>query len=188
MKKFTILIICIAIVLVVRSVLAQSAEPTKNQNELAREQQWLKKLEGEWDTEWKISMQPNQPPQAASGTDSVRSLGDHWIIAEAKTKMMGTPYNGMLSLGYDPKKKHFIGTWIDSFGCQLWVYKGTLNEAGDTLTLETEGPSLLAPDKTALYKEVIRMTDKDSRTFTSSIETDEGIWKKILAVEYRRKK
>ncbi len=188
MKKITILIICIAIVLVVRGVLAQSAEPAKNHDELTKEQKWLKQLVGTWDTEWKITMQPNQPPEAASGTDSVRTLGDHWIIAEAKTTMMGAPYNGMLSLGYDPKNKQFIGTWIDSFGCQLWVYKGTLNEVGDTLTLETKGPSPLAPDKTVLYREVIRMTGKDRRTFTSSIETDEGAWKKLLTVEYRRKK
>jgi hypothetical protein len=102
--------------------------------------------------------------------------------------MMGGPYNGILSLGYDPRKKQFHGTWIDSFGCQLWVYKGTLNDAGDTLTLETEGPSLQAPDKTARYREIIQFTGRDSRTFSSSFETEDGSWVKIVTIEYRRKK
>jgi len=84
--------------------------------------------------------------------------------------------------------EHFTGTWIDSFGGHLWVYKGTLNDASDTLTLETEGPSLQASGKTARYKEVIQITGKDSRTFTSSTETDDGKWMKILNAEYRRKK
>jgi hypothetical protein len=70
----------------------------------------------------------------------------------------------------------------------MWIYEGTLNEAGDTLTLETEGPSLQAPDKTARYRESIHFTDKDSRTFTSTTETEDGTWLKILTVEARRKK
>jgi len=102
--------------------------------------------------------------------------------------MMGAPYNGILSLGYDAMKKQFNGTWIDSFGGYLWVYKGTLNEAGDTMTLETAGPSLVSPDKTARYKEVIQITGKDTRTFTSNVEGEDGKWTKILTIEYSRKK
>lgn len=185
MKKFTILSISIAIALYVSGVLAQSPEPTAAPT---RDHAWLKQLVGEWEVQFKMYMQPDQPPVESAGTDSVRALGGHWIIAEAKTTMMGAPYTGILSLGYDAQKKHFTGTWIDSMGGYLWVYKGTLNDAGDTLTLETEGPSLESPDKTARYKEVIQIMDKDSRTFTSSMETADGKWKKILTIEYRRKK
>lgn len=190
MKKFAILSISIAIALFVSGVLAQSPEPTKVQDEPApaRDHEWLKQLVGEWDVTFKINMQPDQPPAESAGTDSVRALGDHWVVAETKTTMMGAPYSGILSLGYDPQKKRFHGTWIDSFGGHLWIYKGTLNDAGDTLTLATEGPSMQTPDKTARYKEIIQMTGKDSRTFTSSIETDDGTWMKIVTIEYRRKK
>jgi hypothetical protein len=186
MKKFAIL--GIAIALVASGVLAQSSEPTKDHDEPAKDHEWLKQLVGEWDIQFKMYMQPDQPPAEAAGTDSVRALGDHWVVAETKTTMMGVPYSGILSLGYDPQKEHFNGTWIDSFGGHLWVYKGTLNDAGDTLTLETEGPSIQAPDKTARYREVIQITDEDSRTFTSSTEAGDGTWMKIVTIEYRRKK
>lgn len=179
MQRFAIL--SIAFAPFVSVVLAQSPEPAKNH-------EWLKQLVGEWDTQCNIYMQPDQTPTESSGTDTVRALGDQWVVAELNTTMMGAPYTGMLSLGYDSQKQHFHGTWIDSFGCQLWVYKGTLNDAGDTLTLETEGPNMESPDKTARYKEVIQITGKDSRTFTSSTESDDGTWKKILTIEYRRKK
>ncbi len=180
MKKFGIL--GIATALFVSGALAQqSPEP-------AKDHQWLKQLVGEWDIQFKITMQPGQPPAESTGTDSVRTLGEHWVIAETKTTMMGAPYHGILTLGYDAQKKRFAGTWIDSFGGNLWVYKGTLNDAGDALTLETEGPSLTSPGKTARYKEVMQITGKDSRTFTSSTETDDGTWMKILAIEYKRKK
>ncbi len=187
MKKFAIVSISIAIALFVSGVLAQSSKPAKGQDKPVKDQEWLKQLVGEWDIQFKMYMQPDQPPAEAAGTDSVRALGDHWIVAETTTTMMGAPYSGILSLGYDPQEKHFIGTWIDSFGGHLWVYKGTLNEDRNTLTLETKGPSLEGPDKTARYKEIIQITRNDSRTFTSSMETDEGTWMRILSAEYRRK-
>src|SRR5262245_21381151 len=116
MRKLAIL--SIATALFVSGVLAQSTQP-------AKDQKWLKQLLGEWDIQLKMYMQPDQPPAESSGTDSVRALGDHWIIAEARTTMMGAAYNGILSLGYNQQKKQFNGTWVDSFGGQLWVYTGT---------------------------------------------------------------
>src|SRR5262245_35369370 len=107
MKKFAILSIAIALVGGVSGVLAQSAESTKKHDGPAKDHGWLKQLVGEWDAQWKMYMQPDQPPAESAGTDSVRALGDHWIIAEAKATMMGAPYNGILSLGYNAEKKHF---------------------------------------------------------------------------------
>lgn len=186
MKKFAIL--SIAVALFVSGVLAQSPEPAKDDDKPARDHEWLKQLVGEWDLQFKMYMQPDQPPAETAGSESVRALGDHWIVAETKTTMMGAPFSGMLSLGYDAQKKHFNGTWIDSMGGHLWVYKGTLNDAGDTLTLETEGPSMQNLNETARYREVITIKGKDHRTFTSNVESEDGTWMKILTVEYRRKK
>lgn len=185
MKKFTVLGIAIALCTVAAMAVSQSQEQPA-EPELSSQQKWLKQLVGEWDVKFKIHMEPGQPPMESAGTDSVRALGDNWIVAEMKSSMMGTPYSGILSLGYDSQRKRFNGTWIDSFGGHMWVYKGTLNDAGDTLTLETEGPSIQGLDKTARYKEVIRITGEDSRTFTSSTETEDGEWLTIVTIEYRR--
>ena len=163
-----------AIALFAGGIAAQSSEPAKGH-------EWLQQLVGEWDARFRMLGQPEVP-----GTDSVRALGSHWVVAETKTTMLGAPFSGRLSLGYDPLKGHFNATWVDSMGGHLWVYEGTLDEGRDTLTLETEGPSLGDPGKSARYKEIIRMTGEDSRTFTSSIETDDGTWMEILTAEYRR--
>lgn len=172
------------IVLLASCAFAQSAKPEASKPE---GQAWLKQLVGEWEIKFKIYLEPDQPPTVSPGTDTVRALGDHWIISESKTTMMGRPYNGILSLGYNAEKKRFGGTYIDSFGGTLWVYKGTLNEAADTLTLETKGPSMENPEKTARYREVIQIKNANLRTFTSSIEGKDGRWTKIVSIEYRRK-
>ena len=178
MKK--LMILGVAAVVFVTGVLAQAAEP-------ARDHGWLAQLVGEWDVDYKMYMQPDAPPFEAKGTDHVRAIGANWVMAESKTTMMGAPFSGVLSVGYDAQKERFNATWIDSMGGHLWVYKCTLNEAGDTLTLETKGPSFEDPSKTTRYKEVMQMTGKDTRTFSSSVEKSDGTWMTILTAEYRRK-
>lgn len=164
------------------------AEPAKSDAPPARDAAWLRQLVGEWDMTFKVYLGPEQPPALSKGTDSVRALGGSWVISEMSTTMLGTPYTGVMSLGYDLTKERFQGTYIDAFGCMLWVYKGTLNESGDTLTLESEGPSPQDPEKTVRYRESIRLTGPDTRTFTSVYEAEEGKWVKVVEIEYQRKR
>jgi len=187
MKKFAIFSIAIALLVFAMTAVSQ-LQDAPDEPKLMPEQAWLKQLAGEWDVQFKTYMQPDQPPVEAAGSDSVRAIGDHWVIAETKFTMMGTPLSGVLSVGYDAGKKQFNATWIDSTSGNLWVYEGTLNEAGDTLTLETEGPSMQNLNETARYKEIITIKGKDHRTFSSSIETEDGQWMTILEADYRRKK
>jgi len=153
-----------------------------------RDHEWLKALVGEWTTTWRLYMQPDQPPVESAGTDSVRAVGDYWVVAEARSTMMGVVFNGIMSLGYDDEREGFHGTWIDSFGGRLWVYRGTLNDAGDTLMLETEGPSPADPGAIVRYREAMRVTGPDSRTFTSTYEGEHDTWVKLVEVEFQRKK
>ena len=72
MKNFAILSITTA--LFVSSVLAQSPEPPRVQDEPTKDQEWLKQIVGEWDVQFKMYMQPDQPPAETAGSDSVRAL------------------------------------------------------------------------------------------------------------------
>ena len=53
----------------------------------------------------------------------------------------GGPATTLMTLGYDPEKKRFVGTWIGSMMTHLWIYDGALDAAGKVLTLDAEGPS-----------------------------------------------
>lgn len=183
-------LLCTAIAQQSDSAPAATAPDTRQAapNTPPRDHEWLKGLVGEWTTTWKMYMGPDQPPIEAAGTDSVRAVGDYWVVAEAKSEMLGAPYNGIMSLGYDAERKQFHGTWIDSFCGRLWVYKGTLNDAGDTLTLETEGPSPQDPSKIVKYKETMRVNGPDSRAFTSTYQAEDGKWVRLVAVEFQRKR
>ena len=52
----------------------------------------------------------------------------------------GTPATTQITLGYDPAKKRFVGTWLGSMMTHLWIYDGELSADERTLTLSSEGP------------------------------------------------
>ena len=47
---------------------------------------------------------------------------------------MGQPFRGMATLGYDPEKKEYVGTWIDTMSPTFFNFRG--NFKGDTLEMK----------------------------------------------------
>src|SRR5438045_8337211 len=110
--------------------------------QLQKEHEWLQQLVGEWTVEMEAAMAPGQPPTKVTGTESVRSLGGLWVLCEGRSEMPGGGAGTMLmTLGYDPAKQRFVGTFIGSMMSHMWLYEGTLDSAGKVLTLDTAGPS-----------------------------------------------
>ncbi len=157
--------------------------------ELQKEHEWLQKLVGEWAYETEATMEPGQPPARFTGTESVRTLGGLWILAEGQGEMPGGgAATSMMTLGYDPQKKRYVGTWIGSMMTHLWVYDGALDAAGRVLTLATEGPDMAVEGKMAKYKDVIEFKSDDHRVLTAYMLGDDGKWQQLMTANYRRKK
>jgi Protein of unknown function (DUF1579) len=169
-------------------------EATKAEQELImkiepqQEHQWLTKLVGEWTYETEVTMGAEQPPQKATGTESARSLGGLWIIAEGQGEMPGCgAATTIMTLGYDPQKQRYVGTWVGSMMTYLWVYDGELSTDDRMLTLYSEGPDMTAENKMAQYKDVIEFKSDDYRVLTSHALKDDGKWYKFMTANYWRK-
>ena len=157
--------------------------------ESQKEHHWLQKLVGEWIYETEAKMGPDQPPEKATGSESVRSLGEFWILAEGKGQMPGGgAATTMMTLGYDPQKQRYVGTWVGSMMTYLWLYDGELDASEKVLTLNAEGPSMTGEDKMAKYRDIIEFKSDDHRTLTSHVLNDEGQWHGFMTAHYRRKK
>lgn len=148
---------------------------------------WLKQLEGEWEAESEMSAGPGTPAMKAKVTEKARTVGI-WMIWENDIKAEGFTITGIMTVGYDPEKKKFIGTWIDSMQTYLWKYEGTLDPTGKILTLEAEGPSMATPGKMAKYRDIIEIKNKDHKVFRSAIQGEDGKWTTFLTSQSRRKK
>ncbi|MGH7413125.1 MAG: DUF1579 domain-containing protein [Candidatus Rokuibacteriota bacterium] len=154
-----------------------------------KEHQWLQKLVGEWTSEADATMEPGKPPEKFKGTESVRSLGGLWILAEGQGEMPGGgAATTMMTLGYDPQRKRYVGTFIGSMMTHLWGYDGALDAAERVLTLETEGPSMAGDGKMAKYRDVIEFKSDDHRVLTSHMLGDDGTWHGVMTANYRRKR
>jgi Protein of unknown function (DUF1579) len=158
------------------------AEPQK-------EHQWLQQFVGEWTYEAEATMAPGQPPSKFEGSESVRSLGGLWILAEGQGEMPGCgAATTALTLGYDPQQQRYVGTWIGSMMTQLWVYDGALDAAGRVLTLHAEGPHMAAEGQMAKYKDVVEFKSEDHRVLTSHMLGEDGEWHEFMVAHYRRMK
>ena len=154
-----------------------------------KEHQWLQKLVGEWTSEGEAKMDPAKPPERFKGTETVRSLGGLWILAEGQGDMPGCgPATTLMTLGYDPRTKRYRGTFVGSMMTHLWIYDGTLDAAEKVLTLDTEGPGMVDQSVMATYRDVVRLESDDHRILTSHMLGDDGTWQQFMTAHYRRKR
>lgn len=149
---------------------------------------WLHKLVGEWVSEAECDPGPGKPAEKTSGTESVRKLGELWVLAEGRGTMPGGGAAQMLiTLGFDPGRQRFTGTWIGSMTAWLWVYEGTLDAAQRVLTLECQGPDFNVEGKLAKYRDVIEWIDDGHRLLHSSVLGDDGNWTRFMTAHYLRR-
>ena len=154
-----------------------------------KEHDWLQKLVGEWTFDSECVMGPDQPPSKNSGTESVRSLGGLWTIGEGCGEMPeGGTMRSVMTLGYDPVKQRFVGSFIASMMTHFWIYDGSLNEAGTVLTLNAEGPSFTDPATMAMYQDVIEFKSDGHRILYAKAQGPDGQWTNFMTAHYKRTK
>lgn len=151
--------------------------------------QWLTKLVGQWTTEAECGMGPGQPVEKFRGKETVRALGDLWILCEGEGEMPGGGVaRNVFTFGFDPAKDKFVGTFIASAMNMLWIYEGALDPSGTVLTLDCEGPSWADPGKRAKYQDIITVVSDDHRILTSQLLGDDGKWTQFMTSHYWRVK
>lgn len=152
--------------------------------EAQHEHRWLQQLVGDWSFQGEAKMDPGKPADTFEGTESVRALGQLWIIAEGQGEMCGGSARTGMTLGFNSQSRRFVGTFIASMMAHLWIYNGQLD--GNILTLDTEGPDHTG--KMVKFRDVIELQSADRRTLTSHTLGDDGEWRKFMEATYLRRK
>ena len=134
-----------------------------------------------------MSIGPDQPPMTSRGRETVRSLGGLWTIGEGTGEAPGGgAHQSIMTLGYDPQTKRFVGTFVASVMTHLWPYNGTLDASGKVLTLDSEGPSVTGDGTMARYQDIIEFQSDDHRTLSSQFLGPDGQWVPFMKAHYRR--
>lgn len=153
------------------------------------EHRWLQQLVGRWT----YGNAPGQDGPPCEGSETVRAIGELWVQCEGHGSMPdGQPAVTVMTLGYDPRRGRFVGSWVGSMMSHQWVYDGCLDAERRVLTLETEGPACTADGeldpggRTARYRDVIELRGADERVLSSFMRGDDGEWTSIMTMVYRR--
>ena len=152
-----------------------------------KQHEWLKQLAGEWNTKAEAKFEGGEA-MTCEGTENARMLGGFWLVSQAKANPMGMAMESVMTLGYDEKKGKYVGTWADSVNSHMWKYEGTLDPTGKILTLDTEGPNFMKAGEMTKFKDIIEIKDKDHKTLTSQMQTEDGKWVTFMTGTYTRKK
>lgn len=158
------------------------SEPTK-------EHRWLLRMVGEWSIDGECMMDPDQPPMKSTGTCVTRPLGELWTLSEGRGEMPGGgEMQSIITLGYDPAKQKFVGTFTASMMTHLWLYEGSLDASGKVLTLDADGPSMTGDGTTQKYQDIVTVENDDHWILSSQAHGPDGQWHKFMTAHYRRKK
>jgi len=152
------------------------------------EHKWLKKFVGHWEMTSKGVMGEGQPPVETKGTIKSEMLGGFWVVNTMTGDVAGMKFKGMQTVGYDTKKKKYVGTWVDSMNNYLWKYQGTVDKSGKKLVLEADGPDMVVPNKTTKYRDAYEFKSGDEMLVTSSMQKPDGKWMTFMTGTAKRKK
>lgn len=150
---------------------------------ITAEHDWLRQLVGDWRVEM-----PGPDGVVSTGTETVRALGEAWLLLEGRGTMPdGSPAQTLMTLGYDPAQRAFVGSWIGSMMNHLWVYRGgTLDAACRLLSLPSEGPSFDDPGRLAQYRDEIEIVGAGERLLHGNLLGADGRWTRFMTARYLR--
>jgi hypothetical protein len=162
-------------------VLAQPTEPLPEHKAMAREV-------GQWDAEIKFWTSPDAEPEVHQGSETVTMMGPLWSLGEFRMSMGDMPFVGRSQMGFDPVKKKFVGTWIDTISPHMQIMEGSYDVKSHTLTMMTTGYHWML-GKVVTTKNVTRYVDANTKVFEMHmpVEGAAGEWTKSMEIHYRRK-
>jgi hypothetical protein len=181
---FSKALICVCVVASILGTSAMAQEITKP----TAEHKILAADEGTWDATIKsYTAGPDAEPMVSKGTEVNTVLtGGLWVLSKFEGDFGGMKFEGRGQFGYDPIKKKYVGSWIDSLTPTLSVLEGEYDAKTKTMTYVGEG---IDPQSRAKYtqKMVTTMKDDGTRVFTLYMKFDKDEVK-FMEVTYQKRK
>jgi hypothetical protein len=143
------------------------------------EHEQLKKFEGTWDAT--VSFMGKESKATATYKFD---LGGFWLIEDFKGEFEGQKFAGRATAGYDPLRKKYVSTWVDSMSPSLIIMEGAFDKDGKTFTETGEGPGM--DGKLTKLKNVYEFKDKNTILFTMYV-INNGKDQETMKITYKRK-
>ena len=139
---------------------------------------------GRWNVQCTYYLGDGQPPMQATGVDTIERVGPYWTLSHLRSDLMGAPFVGRAAVGFDPRQKKWVTTWIDSMSPFLYVLEGGFDAGGTVLSLccRTTG----AQGQPILLRTREEHVARDHRVLDMFQKDDSGQERHVLRYVYRR--
>jgi hypothetical protein len=146
------------------------------------EHQVLAKDVGTWDGDVVIRM-PGAPPQTSRGKLVSRLVcGGLWLVMDFQNETTGFDGHGVF--GYDPKKKKYVGTWIDPMRTFLAPMEGTWDPEKRTMTYVVHH---VGPHGPMNWREVTETIDDTTQIFRVFMSPPGAPEAEVMTVTYKKR-
>jgi hypothetical protein len=147
--------------------------------------------EGTWDAAIKsYTNGPDSEPMVAKGVEVNTVLpGGLWVSSTFQADFGGMTFEGRGQFGYDPNKKKYVGSWIDSMSPALTVLEGSYDAKTKTLTYKGDGVCPIDGSKVA--QRMVTTTKADgTREFVLYVTGTQtgGKEAKVMHIDYTKRK
>ena len=90
-----------------------------------------------------------------------------------------------MTLGFDPQKDRYLGTFVGSMMTHLWIYDGQLDGSGRRLVPDVEGPKFDGSGM-AKYQDIVEIVGRDHWILKSQMLGDDGQWHQFMEGHHHR--
>ena len=150
------------------------------------------KMMASWDGNWTSEItwweKPGAPPSKTTGAVvNTMILGGRFQESHHTSTMMGMPYEGRGTLGYDNATKKFVNSWIDNMGTSRMNMAGPWDAATKTCTLtgkETDPGTMTEKD----FRETFKVIDDNTQMMEMYSPGYDGKEMKMMEIKFTRKK
>jgi hypothetical protein len=202
MRVTSITLTCLFLIMTAVPVLAKEKKSEKQMDPQAMMEEYKKlatpgephkqlaSLAGSWATTTKEWMEPGKPPMESTGSVEMKTLLDgRFLQQEFSGNMMGQPYNGIGTTGYDNLRKRYVSTWMDSMGTGIFTMEGTASPDGKTITLKGQHAELGGGQMS--HRAVWKLIDSNTQIFemygSHGHGKEQGKEMKMMEITYTRK-
>jgi hypothetical protein len=153
----------------------------------SKEHEIFKDMAGTFDCVMKFNNPMSGKEEESKGVETITVLGGFWAVFDLKFEsMMGMPWHGHGTIGYDPMKKKYVGSFVHSAAPFMSIGEGTMDAGGKTMTMTWDG--IGHSGKPEKMREVYEKIDKDNAKMTMYGPGPDGKEMLMFTTTYKRKK
>lgn len=168
---------------------AMEAKAMMEASQLGDAHKMLAKGTGTWSAEMTMWRGSNGPEMKAMGTQVTTTILDgHFQQSKFTGNMMGRPFEGISTVGFDNTTKQYVSTWIENMGTGIMSMTGTWDNATNTLNL-TGKEKNPANGIECTLRETYKIIDDNNHLMTMyGPDPQTGKEYKMMEIKYTRKK